>query len=53
MRRPRWLDALIVVAILGVLAGGVWALWWDDLRAALHLEPGSQSPSAPTGRGQT
>ncbi len=40
-RRPRWHDALIVVAIIGLLAGGVWALWWDDVRAALHLGPGS------------
>ena len=45
MVRPRWHDALIVVAILGVLVTGVWALWWDDVRAALGL------PSETSGKG--
>jgi len=49
MVRPRWHDALIVVAILGVLGVGVWALWWDDVRAALGLpsETGKGSGMAP------
>ena len=44
VRRPRWHDALIVVAILGVLVVGVWALWGDDVRAAL----GWSTPDEPT-----
>ena len=32
MRRPRWHDVVIVVAIVNLLAVGVWALWWDDVR---------------------
>ena len=39
MLRPRWHDVAIVAAIAGVLAVGVWALWWDDVRAALGLQP--------------
>lgn len=41
MTRPRWHDVLIIAAIAGVLAVGVWALWWDDVRAAFDLGPGS------------
>jgi len=33
MRRPRWHDVVIVVAIVNLFAVGVWALWWDDVRA--------------------
>jgi len=43
MRSPRWHDALIVGAIVALLAVGVWALWWDDVRRALHLGPGEGS----------
>ena len=35
MVRPRWHDALIVSAIIGLLVVGIWALWWDDVRALL------------------
>lgn len=45
MVRPRWHDALIVSAIVALLAIGVWALWWDDVRDLLHLGPGSGSGS--------
>ena len=46
--RPRWHDAMIVTAILGVLVVGVCALWWDGVRGVLGLESGSGSakPSA-------
>jgi hypothetical protein len=47
MVRPRWHDALIVSAIVGLLVVGVWALWWDDVRDLLHLGPGEGSSSAP------
>jgi hypothetical protein len=51
MLRPRWHDALIVSAIVALLAVGIWALWWDDVRDLLHLGPGSGSagekPAAP------
>ena len=58
MVRPRWHDALIVVAILGLFAVGVWALWWEDVRDRLHLGPstgsgGSGVVEAPVGNGQT
>jgi hypothetical protein len=55
MVRPRWHDALIVSAIAALLAAGVWAFWWDDVRAALHLGPsgGSASDPVPAGNGQT
>jgi hypothetical protein len=46
---------MIVVAIVGLLAVGVWALWWDDVRAALNLGPGDGSSvdPVPTASGQT
>jgi hypothetical protein len=55
MVRPRWHDALLVVAIAGVLAAGVWSLWWDDVRSVLHLRPadGSAEGAAPTPSPQT
>jgi hypothetical protein len=39
MVRPRWHDALIVAAITGLFAMGVWALWWEDVRSLLKLGP--------------
>lgn len=54
MRRPRWHDALIVTAITGLLALGVWALWWDDVRAFLKLGPdGGPTSPAPVATGKT
>ena len=55
MVRPRWHDALLVTAIAGILALGVWSLWWDDVRAILHLGPagGSDDVAAPIASGQT
>ncbi len=55
MVRPRWHDALIVSAIAALLATGVWALWWDDVRRLLHLAPdsGSAVEQAPIANGQT
>ena len=55
MVRPRWHDALLVAAVLGLLLAGVWSLWWDDVRAALHLGPagGSSDATAPIPQGQT
>lgn len=48
MVRPRWHDALIVSAIIGLLAVGIWALWWDDVRGALNLGPEQGSSSEPS-----
>lgn len=52
MRRPRWHDAVLVTAIVLLFALGVWALWWEDVRAVLHLgprtEPGSGSAVEPS-----
>jgi hypothetical protein len=53
MVRPRWHDVLIVSAIVGVLVVGVWSLWWDDVRAILHLGPGPADGPAPIASGQT
>ena len=54
MVRPRWHDALLVAAVLGLLVAGVWSLWWDDVRAALHLGPaGGSDATAPVAQGQT
>jgi hypothetical protein len=48
MRRPRWHDVLIVSALIALAAAGVWAIWWDDVRAALHLGPAKGSAGEPT-----
>lgn len=44
MVRSRWADALIAAGIVLLLAVGVWALWWDDVRRLLHLG-GPQGPA--------
>jgi hypothetical protein len=46
---------LIVVAIVGVLATGVWALWWGDVRTALGWGDGSDlvKDPVPATSGQT
>jgi hypothetical protein len=48
MRRPRSHDVLIVSALVALIATGVWALWWDDVRGFLHLAPtsGSAAPAS-------
>jgi len=53
MLRRRWHDALVVVGILGLLAAGVWALWWGDLRSVLWREAGSEPPARTVLHGQT
>ncbi|MBK7074172.1 MAG: hypothetical protein IPH44_17900 [Myxococcales bacterium] len=41
MVRRRWPDVVIVIAVLGIGAGGVWALWGDRFRE-------KSKPAAPT-----
>jgi len=53
MTRPRWHDVAIVAAIAGLLAVGVWALWWDDVRGLWHPGEGSSVAPAPAANGQT
>jgi len=54
MVRPRWHDALIVAGIVGLLAMGVWALWWDDVRVMLKLGPDrAPAPNVPVETGKT
>lgn len=53
MVRPRWHDALLIAAVLGLLLAGVWSLWWDDVRSALHLGPAPGASDAPAAPGQT
>jgi hypothetical protein len=47
MVRPRWHDALIIVALVGVLVVGVCALWWDDVLGILGITSGSGSGDTP------
>ena len=55
MTRPRWHDAVIIVAIVLLGLVGAWALWWDDVRDHFQLGPGSGSQTlpAPPTNGQT
>lgn len=54
MVRPRWHDALIVASIVGLLATGVWALWWEDVRVLLKLGPDrSPAEAVPAETGKT
>jgi hypothetical protein len=57
MVRPRWHDAVIVLAIVAIILFGVYALWWDDVRTFLHLAPergsGSGSGVVPVAAGHT
>jgi hypothetical protein len=53
MVRPRWHDLVIVSTIVAILAAGVWALWWEDVRAALQLGPGRENPPTPGRQPQT
>jgi hypothetical protein len=53
MVRPRWHDALIITALLGLLVVGVWALWWEDVRRVLDLGPAHTEDRAPVQPGQT
>jgi hypothetical protein len=39
MLRPRWHDALLVCAVAGLLVVGIWALWWEDVRALWNDAP--------------
>jgi len=47
MVRPRWHDALLIAAIAGLLAIGIWSLWWDEVRSILHLGPAPAGTASP------
>jgi len=47
MVRRRWPDVVIVVAIMALIGGGVWALWGDEIRG--KHEPGSVEQVEGTG----
>lgn len=49
MRRPRWHDVLLVLAICGIAASGVWAFWGQDVRRALGGKAAEPAQKAPTG----
>jgi hypothetical protein len=54
MTRRRWPDVVIVLGIVGLLLGGVWSLWGDDLRAWWHPPAKDQKVApAPGGGGVT
>ncbi|MBV8758231.1 MAG: phospholipid carrier-dependent glycosyltransferase [Deltaproteobacteria bacterium] len=43
MVRSKWVDTLLVGGVVALLALGIWALWWDDVRQLLHLGPSDQT----------
>lgn len=47
MRRPRWHDVLLALALAAIAAGGVWAFWGKDVRRALGMAP-EETAKAPT-----
>lgn len=48
MVRRRWPDVVIVIAILGLGAGGVWALWGHRLRDRGKPTTTQSTESAPS-----
>ena len=50
MRRSRWPDVVLVVGVLALLAGGVWALWADDVKDLLGIEHDGGRPAATSTR---
>jgi hypothetical protein len=38
MKRPRWHDVLISLALVGIAASGVWAFWGDEVARALGVK---------------
>jgi predicted ribosomally synthesized peptide with SipW-like signal peptide len=53
MRRSRWPDVVLVVGVLALLAGGVWALWADDVKDWLGIEEPAAEPGRPASTGAT
>ena len=47
MNSRRWQDVVIGVAMVALLATGVWALWWDDLRGWLGGHRGVNAAPPP------
>lgn len=43
MKRRRWPDVIIVIAVLAIGASGVWALWREDLAD----KPDRRAPEVP------
>jgi len=52
MKRARWVDVVLVASVVAFIALGVWALWWEDVRAAISpSSSGTGSATAPTSGG--
>lgn len=49
MKRRRWPDVVIVLAILVIGAGGVWTLWGDELSDPDRKD----APASPAGTPST
>jgi hypothetical protein len=47
VRRPRWHDLVIALAVAAVAAGGVWAFWGRDLRRAFGGDSNDEDLPAP------
>ena len=53
MVRPRWHDALIIIATVVVLSFGAAALWWGDMWGYLGSDgSGSEQAPAPVAPGK-
>lgn len=47
MKRPRWHDVLIALALIGVAGSGVWAFWGDEVARAFGVKTDRDEAPAP------
>jgi hypothetical protein len=49
MKRPRWHDVILGLAICGIAASGVWAFWGEEVRRSLGGKEAVPVQKAPAG----